>query len=97
MKNIFLALAVIGLSFASCKKQAQTPPNSNAHTTQPPVTSGDSVWIDVRIEAPQSASFNYHYDSTNTRILLNGHGMGGTSQSFYWYLGGKFKYTWVKP
>jgi len=24
-------------------------------------------------------------------------GMGGSTQNFYWYLGGKFRYTWVKP
>ncbi len=36
-------------------------------------TTRDSIWVYVAIEAPTSIAFNYHYDSTNTRVLLNSH------------------------
>lgn len=142
MKHLFLVLAVLGLTIASCKKQAtpqpSTPPPSTTSgltvtvnsatitagqsvmltatgattyswstgattssivvsptvttsytvkgttgsntgtatsvvTVQPVSNHKDSVWVDVYIEAPQSPTFNYHYDSTNTRLLVNGH------------------------
>lgn len=146
MKNIFLILTFIGLSFASCKKAPQptpstrtTPPSPTSITltvNNPTITIGqtatltangatsykwstgattntisvsptsttvytvtgitgsdsakitstvtvltstvatkDSVWFDITFVVPSSTNtaFGYRYDTSTTRILVNGH------------------------
>jgi hypothetical protein len=78
-----------GTSTASAVSKVTVLTNTNTGN-------GDSVWVDIRFENPQSSTFNYRYDTTNTRILLNGHRICNNKQNIYYDLpvngGGLMRY-----
>ncbi len=82
MKHILIILALF-ISLASCKKEekAPTPTSSTPTPTPTPTATGDTVYFSIAFECPSPNFFNYRYDTTNTRVLVNGQKISFASMS----------------